>query len=161
MNISFRKLEAKDSKLYREIRLEALREYPEYFGSSYEEQCALEKLYFERLLEEKYQNAFMFGAFYDDKLIGICGLTTDRVSIPNSGEIIQMYVKRGFQGKKIGYQLLDEIIKFTKKQNKLSSIILGVKKSNTIAHYLYSNMGFSSDDMNQDDEDVVYMKYTL
>lgn len=46
-------LEPQDSSAYRDVRLEALKEYPEFFGSGYKQQLTLEKLYFERLIEEK------------------------------------------------------------------------------------------------------------
>ena len=100
-------LEPRDAGVYREIRLEALKKFPEYFGSGYEQQVKLEKLYFERLIEERSDKGKMFGAFIDDELVGICGVTFETQVLPNAGEIIQMYVKLEHQNSGLGKKLVN------------------------------------------------------
>lgn len=137
MKMTYRKLGRSDSKVYREIRLESLKAYPESFGSTFEEQRMLPKLMFERALEEPEDDRFVVGAFDGTKLIGICGFlpfaTDDFSEFEHAGTLIQMYVKHTYQGKKIGLGLVNTLKEGAFKLPYIEQIVLGVRECNMSA----------------------------
>jgi len=157
MNYITRRLKPNESKLYRAIRLEALKEYPEYFGSKYEEQVKLSKLYFERIIEESSPKGIMVGAFLDRELIGICGVTFETKILHNAGEIIQMYVNKKHQGNKLGKELIKSIYDNVILLKNVEIIVLGVDKNNTSAIRTYCNCGFEIDTNIEGEEGIQYM----
>lgn len=143
MDIHFRKLLPADAKQYREIRLEALKNYPESFGSSYEEESALPKLNFEINIEQKVAGKFIVGAFDGESLIGICGFVhEERIKVRHRGLIIQMYIQPAYQGKKFGLQLLQATTGEAFKIPEVEQIVLGVITHNISAIKTYQQAGF-------------------
>lgn len=155
-----RVLEPCDSIDYRAIRLEALKTYPNYFGSSYNQQVKQRKLYFERLIENGSEKGKMVGAFLDDQLVGICGVTFETDVLPGAGEIIQMYVKAEHQNLGLGKSLIQEIIGICI-ANRVSTIILAVNKENTNAISVYEKSGFEVNDSLNSDPALIYMMLKL
>jgi RimJ/RimL family protein N-acetyltransferase len=143
MIIHYHKLTPADLKQYREVRLEALKNYPASFGSSYEEESASLKLGFEINIEMQVANKFMVGAFDGEKLIGICGFAQEtRLKVKHRGLIIQMYVRQEYQGKKIGLKLLNATIEEAFRLPDVEQIVLGVITTNKGAEKLYQRAGF-------------------
>jgi len=146
MKITYRKLSAADSKLYREIRLESLKSHPESFGSSYEEQKQLPKLKFESVLERPVNESFIVGAFDGETLVGICGfipfIPSDEHGFQNAGVIIQVYVKSFYSGRKIGLNLVKAVIDEAFKLPDIEQIILEVAEGNISAIRVYEQAGF-------------------
>jgi hypothetical protein len=74
-----RNLMPEDVGVFWELRLEVLREFPEAFGSSYEEELhKMETSRRERYLESMIfpqSIHFVVGAFEHDRLVGMVGLT--------------------------------------------------------------------------------------
>lgn len=139
MNIEYRKLLSGESTMYRAIRLESLERFPESFGATYEEARNTEKLRIEYDIENQTPERFVWGAFAAGELIGICVFVKDAGS---SGNIYQMYVKEGFQGKNIGYGLIDAVIREARKLFHSIDIFLDVIPTNERAYYLYRKIGF-------------------
>ncbi len=75
MQIYYRKLIPGDeTAAYRRLRLECLKNFPDKFGSGYEEEAKASRLKFEGIIENQSAVNFMFGAFASDgNLIGIVG----------------------------------------------------------------------------------------
>jgi len=143
MNIHYRKLLPTDSKQYREVRLDALKNFPENFGSSYEEESAIPKLAFEINVEQGANDKFIVGAFDSETLIGICGFAQEsRIKIKHRGLIIQMYIKPQYQGQKLGLQLLQTTIDEAFKIPDIQQLVLGVITTNEGAKKLYEQAGF-------------------
>src|SRR4030095_16580350 len=61
--IKFRLLDSKDRESYRQIRLECLTNYPEFFGDTYEEEINATTLKFDKALKSSDGNSFLMGAF--------------------------------------------------------------------------------------------------
>ncbi|CAM3083482.1 GNAT family N-acetyltransferase [Moritella viscosa] len=139
MEVYCRVLEAEDSRVYRELRLESLKLHPECFGSRYEKQVKLPQLYFEKLIEEESKNSAMLGAFIGSELVGLCGLTP---STSKQVEIIQMYVVNKNRGLGIAFKLLDLAKRHLKLFN-CNSLILTVYQTNLSAIKTYQNAGFN------------------
>lgn len=161
MKLITRILEPNESKLYREIRLDSLREYPEYFGSKYEEQAKLTKLYFEKIIEENSPSGIMAGIFDKDEIVGICGVTFETKVTQNAGEIIQMYIKRTYQGNRLGGKLLECIYENIKKDKNIEHLILGVDKNNIAAIKTYYNFGFQINTNIKEENGILYMSLTI
>ncbi|MBL1222532.1 GNAT family N-acetyltransferase [Chryseobacterium sp. L7] len=140
MNINYRLLLPDESKNYRSIRLESLAKFPEAFCASYEESVKIEKFRLETDIENQAQDRFVLGAFADAELIGICSFVKDE---NNTGNIYQMYVKGEFQGKNIGFGLIQAVIDEARKRCNGISIFLEVTHNNEKAYHLYKKIGFS------------------
>jgi len=153
-------LEPKDSIAYRAIRLEALKKYPEYFGSGYEQQLQLEKLYFERLIEEGSEKGKMAGVFIDDQLVGICGVTFETKVLPNAGEIIQMYVKPEYQNKGFGKSLMKKIEDICT-SSAISTALLEVVINNSSAIKVYEQSSYKINESLSSDQNTVYMTLAM
>lgn len=143
MEIRYRKLTSQESGLYRTIRLECLKNAPEYFGSTYDEQIALPKLAFESYIEAQTPDKFTVGAFDEDKLIGICSVSLEtRKKTKHIGEIIQMYVKPEYKGNKIGLHLLQTAMQAAFANPDIEQLLLSVVTTNEPANRVYDEAGF-------------------
>jgi len=132
-----------DTKQYREVRLEALKLFPEYFGSSFEMEAAKPKLAFEINIETRNDKAFIVGAFDEEKLVGICGFVQElSPKTQHRGLIIQMYVQPAYQGKKLGLQLIQATMAEAFKIPQVEQIALGVMTTNISAIKTYERAGF-------------------
>ena len=150
----------KDAIAYRAIRLEALKKYPEYFGSGYEQQVQLEKLYFERLIEEGSEKGKMAGVFIDNQLVGVCGVTFETTVLPNAGEVIQMYVKPEYQSKGFGKSLMLKIKEICD-SCAISTVLLEVVKDNESAIKVYKQSGYKINESLSCDPNKVYMTLAM
>lgn len=140
MNIIYRVLLPHESKNYRIIRLESLEKFPESFGAVYQEAVQIEKFRMESDIENQTQGRFMVGAFSDDDLIGICAFVKEENP---TGSIYQMYVKEHFQGKNIGWGLIQAVIGEASERFPGITIFLEVTDKNEKAYNLYRKIGFT------------------
>lgn len=143
MSVVIRQLEKKDSSIYRRIRLECLQTFPDNFGSTFEEENRINPLKFESYLLEESEDNFMFGAFNENELIGICGFAREaRNKTRHRGEIVQMYVNPMFAGQGIGNKLLKAVIQKAFENGEIEQIILSVVEENSSANKAYEKIGF-------------------
>jgi len=143
MNIQYRKLQPADSKTYRELRLESLKNYPNNFGSGYEAEVAKPKLAFEMNIEQQLEEKFIMGAFDGEKLIGICGFVREEATkAQHRGLIIQMYIQPEYQSHKFGLQLLQATTNLAFQLPDMEHIVLGVITTNIAAAKIYEQAGF-------------------
>lgn len=141
--ISFRRLLPTDSASYRTIRLECLKNFPQYFGSTYEEQVLLPKLAWETFIETQDPHRFIVGAFEGEALFGICGVNLEtRAKTQHIGEIIQMYVKPEYSGKKLGLKLIQAAVAEAFKNPLVEQLLLNVVTTNISANRVYEQAGF-------------------
>lgn len=139
MNINYRSLLPDESKFYRSIRLESLSQFPESFCANYHDALKIEKFRIENDIEQQSFDRFVFGAFSEEVLIGICVFVKNE---NNTGHIYQMYVKKEYQGKNIGSGLIHSIINEANKRFNGIEIFLEVTPQNSKAYYLYKKIGF-------------------
>ena len=138
MDVHCKILESKDSLKYRALRLESLRLHPECFGSGYEAQSKMPKLYFEGLIESASQESVMIGAFIGEELVGLCGLTPIDDS---SLEVIQMFVTSSSRGRAISIKMLN-LAKLLLESRNEAELRLTVFTNNTHAISTYNESGF-------------------
>ncbi len=93
----------------------------------------------ESLTRQMEEGCKFFIAYLDDQPIGFASLQklTDK-----EGKLHKLYVIPQMQGKKVGYRLLQEVIKYSVNQN-IMILILNVNRFNRRAIDFYLRTGFS------------------
>lgn len=142
--IFYRQLIITDYDEYRRIRLDSLKQYPDNFGSTYEEEHSSQSLKLDNAIKGTGKDNFAMGAFTDyNKLVGICGLVRDLgLKTRHRGEIVQMYVDPSFARQGIGKTLLRLTIEKAFQNTETEQIILNVVHTNDKAVKLYKQIGF-------------------
>ena len=144
-----RQLTEDDAEAFRALRLRALGEPPEAFGTSYQETAAQPlSVIVQRLRPDSAApHNFILGAFdeADRALIGMVGFYREhRLKTRHKGSIWGMYVSRAAQGRGAGRALLAEAIAVARAQPDLEQITLMVVSTNEAAHRLYRSFGFET-----------------
>jgi ribosomal protein S18 acetylase RimI-like enzyme len=137
-DLTIRRLSRVDIEGFRSIRLEALKNFPEAYGSTYEKEAAEPITFFGDRLE---RNA-VFAAFLDGTLAGIAGFAVmTGPKDAHKGFVWGMYVRPAFQGSKAASLLMDHLIAYAK--NRVELLQLTVVTTNARAHRFYQKIGFS------------------
>ena len=145
MEIVIRKLQPHESVIYREVRLACLKNVPEFFGSTYEEEVLNPKFYFETHIENGSPDHVMFGAFDAERLIGITGFNRmARQRASHRGEVMQVYVDSSYRGQNIGEKLLRNALEYAFHLEGIEQVQLSVIASNKTAIALYEKLGFKT-----------------
>ncbi|ATN04799.1 GNAT family N-acetyltransferase [Chryseobacterium indologenes] len=155
-SLQYRHLLPTESKIYREIRLESLKTFPEAFGATYQEALETKKFRLENDIETQTTDRFVYGAFSGRHLIGICTFVKNK---DHTGGIYQMYVKKEFQGKNVAYELIHSTIKEARKRCNNIVIFLEVTPDNERAYHFYKKTGFE-EVMKKDSSTGILMQYS-
>jgi ribosomal protein S18 acetylase RimI-like enzyme len=141
-DLQIRRLAAADAAAYRVLRLRGLRDHPEAFTSSYEEDSRQTVQAMETRLSSP-RNSF-WGAFRGMELCGAVGMEREsRAKVMHRGKVVGMYVMQEATGQGIGLQLLEALLAHSRQQG-LESLVLTVTDSNEAARRLYERCGFRS-----------------
>lgn len=148
--IMIRQLNANDVDDFRTIRLSALKNSPEMFGSSY----AVEATKPLNVFAEVISKYTIFAAYSQQKIIGvlILDLENDSKNKPQA-QLYGFFVELAFRGKGIATQLLQAVIQYG--QQHVIHIMLSVLANNIAAINLYQKLGFKIDfssEMNDENE---------
>ena len=137
MSYAIRRLTPADVQAYRAIRLEALTNHPEAFGSAAEDfvlhaitdlEAVLEKLVF-------------FGALTPDgELVGIMAFDVSQGRQAHRAWVIQVYVRPHMRGTGCAAALLDAVIDYAR--GEVKQLHLSVAAHNGPAIGLYQKAGF-------------------
>lgn len=145
MQVVYRRLVKGDEGAYRQAHLEALKTFPENFGTLHRDQERIPKLQFETFIETGSEDNFMFGAFADDRLVGIAGFKRgDRPKTRHRGEVVQVFVNPEFHGNGIGESLLRSVVDSVFALEGIESLELSAVASNSSARRLYEKLGFET-----------------
>ncbi|TCZ80880.1 GNAT family N-acetyltransferase [Paenibacillus albiflavus] len=143
--ILINELNPKHVQLFWGLRLEALKNHPEAFSSSYEDsvQTPLEDV--EKRIKNDKDN-YILGAFTENgQLVGIAGFRREQgIKVKHKGMIWGVYVSAEHRGKGIAQSLIKEILTRGKEIEGLMQISLGVTQSNKVAAELYKKLGFET-----------------
>lgn len=137
MNCEIKRLQEQDWELWKAIRLEALKLYPEAFGSSYEE----ESLWTDENFKQNLTKSDIFGAFINHKLVGVAGFAIyGPQKLRHKGMLFTLYVKEENRSQGIAGQLLEKLIHHAR--TKVLQLHCSVKVENHQATKLYQKHGF-------------------
>jgi ribosomal protein S18 acetylase RimI-like enzyme len=129
-----------DATLVRSLRLHALREHPDAFTSSYEQD---RELPVEATAQRLAAHPF-WGAYHHAELCGFVGMEREmRPKGRHKATVMGMYVAPQAGGQGVGRKLLDALIAHAR-LNGLESLVLTVTDGNERARRLYESAGFRS-----------------
>ncbi|MDZ5471539.1 GNAT family N-acetyltransferase [Bacillus sp. 31A1R] len=136
-----KRLQPEDGEYYRILRLEALRNNPEAFSSSFEEEKGNSVEFYQNRLKSTL--SYTFGAYKENELIGVVSLVCeDKLKIRHRANIFAMYVSEEGRGKGVGRKLMSEAINQAKCIRNIEQLYLTVVSSNEPAKNLYASLGF-------------------
>ena len=137
--VQIRLLMTADARLYREIRLEALKLSPEAFGSTFEHERSQSLVHFEDALTK----SDVFGAFDEtDNLVGVAGYRTQGgAKQAHKGLLWGTYVRPIARGAGVAKHLVKAILSHARERVEL--LQLAVVSENETARRLYRNFGFA------------------
>ncbi|MFY0566110.1 GNAT family N-acetyltransferase [Archangium lansingense] len=126
------------------LRLRALREHPDCFASSPEEEENVPlDVVRARLDSQSPATNLVLGAFVDDRLVGMTGLRRDSFrKAAHKARIWGMYVTPEAQAQGIGRRLLEVAINASRKMGGVEQLHLEVVVGNDRARALYLSLGF-------------------
>lgn len=131
-----------DAPAWRSLRLRGLREHPEAFTSSHEEDAQQPVEASAARLAAR-SNSF-WGAFERGELVGIVGLEREtRAKNRHKARVVGMYVAPEMAGRGLGRALLDALVAQARGEG-LGSLVLTVTEGNAAAQHLYEAAGFRS-----------------
>jgi ribosomal protein S18 acetylase RimI-like enzyme len=129
-----------DAAAFRALRLQGLREHPEAFTSSHDEDVQQPAAIAAARLADPLQS--FWGAFDGDTLAGIVGLERSRrAKARHKAAVVGMYVAPAQSGHGLGRALLDALLAQARAEG-LQSLVLTVTEGNSRAQRLYESVGF-------------------
>lgn len=140
MNI--RKLRPEDATAFQALRLQALREDPVAFASSYEEErdTPLETVA-ERLTPTP--DRAIVGAFDGAQLVGLAAWHREEMKkLQHKGFVWGVYVKVSHRGRGLARQLLEAVICLARQSDGILLLNLTAYANNSAAIALYESLGF-------------------
>ncbi|WP_419419433.1 GNAT family N-acetyltransferase [Legionella sp. D16C41] len=109
--MKLKKLIQEDWEIWRSFRLEALKNEPESFGSSYEEEVLMSDADFQHMLDKSY----VLGAFVDDVLVSCVGFyMLSSLKMKHRGVLWGMYTCPDYRRKGIATALMQTLIQYAK-----------------------------------------------
>ena len=141
--MAIRILQPSDAQLYQEVRLCALKNDPQAFGSTYEREVKFSLETVAARLEPS-NDKFVLGAFHNDgSLVGIVTFMRENsLKTCHKGNIFGMYVAPEGRGRGLGKLLMGELIKMAENCEGLEQMKLAVVSTNISAKQLYISLGF-------------------
>ncbi|WP_434344893.1 GNAT family N-acetyltransferase [Myxococcus virescens] len=136
-----RRLVAEDAEAFKALRLRGLRDNPESFAASVEEEAALSLEAVRGWLVGASQ--CVLGAFDGGQLVGALGLKREsRARLAHKAVVWGMYVAPEVRSRGVGRRLLTALIDEARKMGGLKCLLLAVSVGNAPAHALYRSLGF-------------------
>lgn len=142
-NIEIVSLTPNDWQLYRDLRLRALKEEPQAFGSTYEENAKhSDKFWKDRLIDTLTKDTqWLVFAKSSETLVGMVGAFVK--DDPTVAHLIAMYVIPEFREAGVGKILMHALIEKVKLNQQIKKITLHVNEKQEVAFNLYKNFGFT------------------
>ena len=143
--MNFRTLHRGDAAIFQALRLDALRESPEAFGSTYEEDVHLPLEVVADRIEESTvaPHRVVFGAYDGEALVGFVGcMQSPKIKSRHTATIWGTYVHPTVRGRGIGIALLSRLIAHASGWEDVQRLTLTVVERAHAARALYRAAGF-------------------
>jgi ribosomal protein S18 acetylase RimI-like enzyme len=143
---SIRPLTEADAGRYWPLRLRALREEQEAFGTSYEEQHdRTEEAVVARLREMTSGDSFILGGFLGDELVGIVAFGREAaLKMRHKAGVYQVYVAPEARGLGLGRLLMEQLLARARETPGVEQVLLSVSTTQEAARALYASLGFET-----------------
>jgi RimJ/RimL family protein N-acetyltransferase len=141
-NMIVRTLKPPDAVSFVALRLEGLREFPEAFASSYEEEAATPLPEVEARLQPNADRA-VIGAFEESFLLGVVGVQREALTkLSHKAFLWGMYVAPSARGRGVGAQVLRAALEYASASLGVRQVNLRANARNAPATALYKKLGF-------------------
>lgn len=143
--VVIRGLAPQDGVAYRALRLRALRDHPDAFTSSFEEESARPLAWSVQRLASQPQKPcdFFLGAFQQSLMVGMVGLQGRyRPKERHNATVVGLYVVPELAGQGVGGNLMQRLIERASTLDALEQLQLTVTEGNRTACALYARCGF-------------------
>ncbi len=141
--MKFRFLTADDAAEWSTLRLEALRQDPEAFGSSEEDHSLLTLDEIGRRLDPGTGDSFAIGGFENGRLAGMAGFMRDKgPKRRHKGMVWGVYVTKAQRGKGVGRKMLQMLLERVMLTEGVEQVLISVATTQTAASALYRSLGF-------------------
>ncbi|MDQ0186757.1 GNAT family N-acetyltransferase [Cytobacillus kochii] len=136
-------LHKEHAESFKQIRLIGLKEHPESFASSFEEEVQQSMQDIEKKLLSS--QAITYGAFHEGKLGGIITLLYEsKLKMRHKAHIVGLFVREEFRGLGMAKQLMNTVIEKAQGSTTIEQLHLTVMADNQPAIKLYKKLGFRS-----------------
>jgi ribosomal protein S18 acetylase RimI-like enzyme len=145
LSMEIRPLTADDAALFWSLRLRALWDSPEAFGSSYDESVdtPVEEVAGRLRNEGRSPDNFVLAGFAGGEPAGLVGLAREQGrKMQHKAMIWGVWVAPEFRGQGIGRKLVEEAISRARSIAGLEQLHLTVVTANDAARHLYRSLGF-------------------
>jgi ribosomal protein S18 acetylase RimI-like enzyme len=130
-----------EAPAWRELRLEALKNHPTAFMSSYEEAVKRDLNFFAERIPQAGGGDVLFGVYVADALCGCAGFMREPgAKEMHKGFMWGVYLRPGLRGRGIGEALVGRLLEHARGQ--VSLLRCSVTMDNSGARELYRRMGF-------------------
>lgn len=138
-----RKLLHSEEATYQAIRLQALADNPEAFGSTFEEEETCAGAKFKKRLSQNPDNSIL-GVFDDqDEILGMLGIVRHtKVKTRHVAELWGTYVQPMYRKKGAAKLLISRSIEIVRQMGGVEQIRISVVTENAPARHLYKSLGF-------------------
>ena len=136
------RLDPDEWKAYKALRLEALQNAPQAFGSTYDTNLARSETFWRgRLVEAEIgERGWLLFARIDGQLVGMVGAyCTDEAAV---AEVISTYVTPAYRGRGVAHILMDVLLETLTQTGQFKRATLGVNQQQVAAVRLYERCGF-------------------
>ena len=134
-----REVTAGDVEAFRDIRLEALRDAPEAFGSTFAREVAFAEADWQRRIA---RGGNFLGYLPEASATEPAGLIGGYQEDPHMVELVSMYVRPRARGRGVGEALIATVIDWAAARS-AASVHLWVTETNKPARLLYERCGFA------------------
>lgn len=142
--MDIRKLGPEDAEAFAAVRLEALKNDPDAFGSTYDDEKyrPMEEWRARLSPGNEGENGY-FGAFADGEIVGTIGYFRHKgTKARHKAAIVSMYVRQDHRGTGMAAGLMQAALEYLKGLGDIDQVQLAVVSSNPAAVRFYEKMGF-------------------
>lgn len=145
-DITVRPVTLEDLSMFRDLRLESLKNEPYAFLATYEDEVQVAEEKWKERIENsiKGENGVTIVAEAEGKIVGLVGVSYGRhPKIKHTAHIWGTYVEPEYRGRGIGKKLMEKIIELAKVNPNVKKIKIEVVPEQESALKLYEKVGFT------------------